>query len=425
MQNIQLVRENPEIIKKDLEKRKDSEGLKILQHVKKDDEEWRKLKHDEDQLRNKRNKLSKQVSEYKKNKKDPSKILKEVKDIPVLIKKSEDKRKKLEEKIERGLYRLPNVSVDSVPYGLDDSENVEIKKWGSTKKKNFELKAHQEIAENLGVVDFERSAKISGSGFYILKGDLALLNQALIRFAIEHMINKGFTYTEMPYFLNNEVYKTVVPMEDFEDVMYKIEGEDKYLIATSEHPLIAQFKDETLEEDELPVKLTSYSMSFRKEVGSHGIDTKGLFRTHQFNKVEMIVISKPEDSWEIHEELQKYAEEIVQKLKLPYRVVNICTGDLGSFAAKKYDIEVWMPRSGKYREICSNSNFTDYQSRRANIRYHKKKTNDFLHVHTLNNTVLATSRIMVSILENYQNDDGSVTIPEILRPYMFGRSIIK
>ena len=424
MQDIKILRETPELIIKDLEKRKDEDKIKIVKEIIKLDEKWRQLKYEEDELRSKRNKLSKQVSQYKKEGKDVSKVIKEVKDIPELIKKSESERKKLEDKITEGLYLLPNISVDSVPYGKDDSENVEIKKWGVIKKKSFKLKPHQEIAENLGVADFERSAKISGSGFYILKGDLALLNQALIRFAIEEMVKKGFTYTEVPYMMNKETYKTGVPMDDFEDVMYKIEGEDKYLIATSEHPLLGQFKDETFEEEELPVKLTSYSMSFRKEVGSHGIDTKGLFRTHQFNKVEMVVVSKPEDSWEIHEQLQEYAEEVVQKLKLPYRVVNICTGDLGSFAAKKYDIEVWMPRSETYREIGSNSNFTDYQARRANIRYHKKKTNEFLNVHTLNNTVIATSRVMVSILENYQNEDGSVTIPEVLRPYMFNKKVI-
>ncbi len=425
MQDINLVRENPEVIKKDLEKRKDTERIKLVDEVKSLDEKWRKLKYEEDQLRSKRNKLSKQVSQYKKEGKDAAKILEEVKKIPNEIKKSEGERKELEQKITEGLYNLPNITVDSVPYGKDDSENVEIKNHGEKKKKNFELKPHQEIAENLGVADFERSTKLSGSGFYILKGDLALLNQALIRFAIDHMINKGFEYTEVPYMMNKDAYQTGVSMEDFEDVMYKIDGEDKYLIATSEHPLLGQFIGEKIEEEELPIKLTSYSMCFRKEVGSHGIDTKGLFRTHQFNKVEMAVLSKPEDSWEIHEELQKNAEEVMQKLELPYRVVNICTGDLGDLAAKKYDIEAWMPRGEEYREVGSNSNFTDYHARRANIKYHKKKTNEFPYVHTLNNTVIATSRIMVAILENYQNEDGSVTVPEVLRPYMFGKEIMK
>jgi seryl-tRNA synthetase len=311
---------------------------------------------------------------------------------------------------------------ESVPYGKNDSENVEIKKWGKPKKFNFELKAHSELAENLNVADFERSAKISGSGFYILKGKLALLNQALIRFAIDTLVRKKYEYQEVPYMLNKDAYETGVSIEEFEDVMYKIQGEEKYLIATSEHPLLSQYRDETLEKKDLPLKLCAYSMCFRKEVGSRGIDTKGLFRTHQFNKVEQVIISDPEDSWKMHEELQKNAEEIHQKLELPYRVVNICTGDLGNFASKKYDIETWMPRQNKYGETCSNSNYTDYQARRANIQIQDK--NGKYHAHTLNCTAIATSRIMVAILENYQNEDGTVTVPKVLRPYMYGLEIL-
>lgn len=418
MQDIKLIRDTPDVLIKDLEKRKDTEKIKSVKKVVKLDLDWRKLKHEEDQLRSQRNTLSKQVAELKKQKKDASKVLAQVKNIPVKIKESEEKRKQLEQEIDLILKSLPNLMHESVPYGKDDSENVSIRTWGEPVKKDFELKPHSELAESLNVADFERAAKISGSGFYILKGKLALLNQALIRLAIDSLVSKGYNYTEVPYMLNKDAYETGVSLEDFEDVMYKIEGEDKYLIATSEHPLLAQFKDEVFEADQLPIKICSYSMCFRREIGSHGIDTKGLFRTHQFNKVEQVIICKPEESYKLHEELQKNAEELHKKLGLPYRVVNICTGDLGNFAAKKYDIETWMPRQQQYKETCSNSNYTDYQARRANIKFKDKDKN--LLVHTLNSTAIATSRIMVAILENYQNEDGSLTIPKVLRPYMYG-----
>ena len=423
MQDIKLVRENPEIIIKDLEKRKDTEKIAIVHEISSLDKEFRQIKFKEDEFRSKRNALSKQINELKKQKKDASKIISEVKEIPNKIKELEDKRKQLQEKIDKLLKSLPNIMHESVPYGKDDSENVPIKHWGGETKKDFELKPHSEVAEKLGIADFERSAKISGSGFYILKGKLALLNQALIRFAIDSLVNKNYEYTEVPYMLNKEAYGTGVSIEDFEDVMYKIEGEEKYLIATSEHPLLGQFMNETFEEKDLPIKLVGYSMCFRKEVGSSGIDTKGLFRTHQFNKVEQVIVCKPEDSWKLHEELQKNAEELYQKLELPYRVVNICTGDLGNFASKKYDVECWMPRGQEYRETGSNSNYTDYQARRANIKY--KTKNGSQYVHTLNNTAIATSRVMVAILENYQQADGSIIIPKALRPYMFGMTEIR
>jgi seryl-tRNA synthetase len=418
MQDIKLLRENPDILINDLKKRKADDKILLVKKVVKLDETWRELKHEEDALRNKRNSLSKQVSEFKKQGKDVTKILDEVKEIPNQIKNSEDKRKKLEEEINTILKSLPNLMHESVPYGVDDTQNVPIKHWGEIRKFDFELKPHSEFAESLNVADFDRSAKISGSGFYILKGKLALLNQALIRFAIDTLVNKEYTYVEMPFIMNKDAYETGVSLQDFEDVMYKIDGEDKYLIATAEHPMLAQFKDETFDEKNLPIKLCSYSMCFRREVGSRGIDTKGLFRTHQFNKVEMVILCKPEESYKLHEELQKNAEEIHQRLELPYRVVNICTGDLGNFASKKYDIETWMPRQQAYKETCSNSNYTDYHARRANIKMRSGDKNIYLH--TLNSTAVATSRIMVAILENYQNKDGSLTIPKVLRPYMYG-----
>ena len=425
MFDIKLIREKPEEVLKNLKRRKQPEKEKLFHDIIKLDESWRKTKFEEDKLRSQRNTISKKISEAKKKGENPAPILEEAKKIPILLKELDEKRTKQEQELNNALKELPNMLHESVPYGKDDAENKEIKKWGEPPKKDFELKPHQEIAENLNVADFERSAKIAGHGFYFLKGDLALLNQAIIRFAIDKLIKKGYTYVEPPLMMNRESYETGVSMEDFENVMYKIEGENTYLIATSEHPLLAQFINETIQEEDLPIKLVGYSVNFRKEVGSRGIDTKGLFRTHQFHKVEQIIICKPEDSWKHHEELQRNAEELYQELNLPYRVVNICTGDIGNLAAKKYDIETWMPRQKAYKETGSNSNFTDYHARRANIKYHKKQDNTYPLVHTLNNTALATSRTMVAIIENYQNEDGTITIPKILQPYMQGKTKIE
>jgi seryl-tRNA synthetase len=425
MFDIKLIREKPEAVLQNIKRRKDESKIKLFHEVIKIDDAWRKIKFEEDKIRSKRNNLSKEVAEAKKRGEDPKTILEEAKKIPTELKELDERRTKLEQELNKNLKELPNMLHESVPYGKDDTENVEIKKVGKIIKQDFELKPHQEIAENLNVADFDRSAKIAGHGFYFLKGDLALLNQAIIRFATDEIIKKGYEYTEPPLMMTRDAYETGVSMEDFESVMYKIEGENTYLIATAEHPLLAQFMNETIKEEDLPIKLVGYSACFRREVGSRGIDTKGLFRTHQFHKVEQIIISKPEDSWKYHEEIQQNAEELYQKLGLPYRVVNICTGDIGNFAAKKYDIETWMPRQKAYKETGSNSNYTDYHARRANIKYHKKQDNTYPHVHTLNNTALATSRTMVAILENYQNKDGSVTIPEALRPYMGGKTKIE
>lgn len=425
MFDIKLIREKPEEVLKNLERRKEQDKIKLFNEIKEIDESWRKIKFEEDKLRSERNSISKRISEAKKKGEDPKNIMEEAKKIPQKLKELEEQRLQKEQRLNECLLELPNMMHESVPYGKDDTENVETKKEGEILKKDFELKPHQEIAENLGVADFERSAKISGHGFYFLKGDLALLNQAIIRFSADKLIKKGYTYVEPPLIMNKEAYATGVSLKDFEDVMFKIDGEERYLIATSEHPLLAQYKDETIKEEDLPIKIVGYSVCFRREVGSRGVDTKGLFRTHQFHKVEQIIISKPEDSWDYHEEIQRNAEELYKELGLPYRVVNICTGDLGNFAAKKYDIETWMPRQKAYKETGSNSNFTDYHARRANIKYHKKQDNTYPFVHTLNNTALATSRIMVAILENYQNEDGSITIPEALRPYMHGKTKIE
>jgi seryl-tRNA synthetase len=423
MQDIKLIRENPDSLKKDLERRKDEEKIKWVDLVLEKDELWKSLHQEIDKLRHERNVVSKDIAKAKKEGKDTTELMKKASQIPKKLEEIESKKVQLKEEIDSYLMKLPNLLHESVPFGESDEDNVEVRKWGDTLELK-ELKSHVEAGEKLGVLDFERSSKISGHGFYFLKGGLALLNRALCQFAIDFMVSKGYEYTEPPLMMRKEAYQGVVDMSDFENVMYKIEGEDLYMIATAEHPLTAQYKDEILENEELPKKLVGYSMCFRKEVGSSGIDTKGLFRTHQFNKVEQIVICNPEDSWKFHEELLDNSEGMLQELELPYRIVNVCTGDLGNLASKKYDLEVWLPRQQKYREVCSNSNCTDYQARRLNIKFGKKGSGEYKLVHTLNNTALATSRMMVAILENYQQPDGSIKIPEVLQKYMHGMKVI-
>ena len=423
MFDINLIRENPDLVRKNLEKRKNPEFIAMLETLIKNDSEWRNHKKEVDGLKHERNKISEQINQFKKQGKDVSELLKKAMETPEMIRKVEEKQEELWKKQKELLMKLPNMMHESVPYGKDDTENVEIRKWGKTEKKGFDLKTHSEIAESLGIADFDRSKKVSGAGFYYLKNELALLNQALIRFAVDTLVKKGYSYVEPPLMMRREAYEGVVSLEDFENIMYKIEGDDFYLIATAEHPLGAMLKDETITEEQLPIKLVGYSMCFRKEIGTHSVDEKGFFRTHQFNKVEQFIFCKPEQSWKLHEELQKNCEEIFTALGLPWRTVNICTGDLGIIAAKKYDLEVWLPRQEKYREIGSNSNCTDYQARRLNIKFVDKHGNRRF-LHTLNNTAIATSRAMVAILENYQNQDGTITVPKALIPYMNGIKII-
>lgn len=424
MLDIKLFRENPKVIKDNLKKRKDKEKLELVDQIIELDKKWRDKKAGLDELRKERNDISKNISKLKKEKKDATDLLKKASALPKKIDKLEEEIDDIKLRLDKALFSMPNILHESVPYGKDDEDNEEVRKSGKPNKFNFELKSHVEIAEELGMVDFERSAKISGNGFYILLADLALLELAITRFAVDSMIEKGFTFLQPPLMMRRKPYEGVTDINDFEDVMYKVEDEDQYLIATSEHPMAAMFMDETIEEEKLPLKFVGQSMCFRKEIGAHGIDTKGLFRLHQFNKVEQFVFCKPEDSWKIHEELLKNAEEIFKKLEIPYRIVNICTGDIGTVAAKKYDLEGWSPRQEKYVELCSCSNVTDYQARRLNIKYGREGAHKEV-LHTLNSTVVATSRVLVSILENYQNKDGTVTVPKALVKYMNGKKLLK
>jgi len=420
MLDIKLIRERPEIVRNDLKKRGDVEKLRMLDDLIRYDENWRRSLTKLNELRHRLNVITAEIASLKKKGQDASKQIEEAKRIPQNIKKLEKQAEEYKEKADRVLLRLPNILHESVPFGKDETENVVAKIVGKPPKFDFEPKNHLEIALNLGLIDVDRAAKIAGHGFYYLKGDLARLDYAIINYTIDLLRKRGYVLIEPPFMMHKKPYLGVTDLEFFGDQLYKLEDEDLYLIATSEHPMAATFMDEVIDKKDLPIKFVGVSPCFRKEVGAHGKYTKGLFRVHQFNKVEQFIFCLPEDSWNFHEELQKNAEDLYQGLGLHFRVVNVCTGDIGIIAAKKYDIEVWMA-DGTYRETGSNSNCTDYQARRLNIRFREKEGQPPAgFVHTLNNTALATSRTIIAILEQYQQKDGSVIIPEVLRPLMGG-----
>jgi len=419
MLDIKLIRENPEFVKNNLAKRGNPENLKMLEELIVVDREWRKDLTKLNELRHDRKLVTGEIAALKKAGKDAAAEVNKAKAIDVEITDAEKQVTKEEEKTHDYLMRLPNLLHESVPFGKDENDNVQVKTWGKPPKFGFPAKSHIDIALNLDIVDVERAGKVAGSRFFYLKRQGVLLDMALMSFAIEEMTKKGYQPIEPPYLMRKEPYEGVTALGDFAEVLYKIENEDLYLIATSEHPMAAMHMNEVFKEEDLPLKLAGISACFRKEAGAHGKDTRGIFRTHQFNKIEQFIFCTPEQSWKLHEELLQNAEDLTRKLCLPHRVVNVCTGDIGTVAAKKYDIEAWMPAQNAYREIISCSNCTDYQARRLNIRYREKEgapTKGF--VHTLNSTAIATGRTIVAILENYQQEDGSVAVPEVLRKYM-------
>jgi seryl-tRNA synthetase len=421
MIDIRLLRENPDLVRDTIKKKYQEEKLKIVEDALKKDAEWRKLKGEADSLRAQRNTLSKQVGDLKKAGKNSEAVLKKARKIPEKIDALERKANVLEEAVQTMLIQLPNTLHPSVPLGKNAADNVELKAYGKKPKFDFAVKSHVEIGESLGALDFNSSAQTSGNGFYYLEGDLALLNQALIRFALETMVKKGFHYVETPLMLHGSIINNVTDLHDQKNQIYKIQDEDLYLIGTSEHALIGRYIDTILPEKQLPIKQTSYSMCFRREVGSHGIDEKGIYRTHQFNKIEMIIICKPEDSMKFFEEMKQSTIEIFTALGLPIRVLAICSGDLGDLKHIQVDIDAWSPRKQEYFEVGSCSNLTEAQAKMLKIRVDGKTRYT---PHTLNNTAIATSRAMVAIIENYQQKDGSIKIPEVLLPYMFGRNKI-
>ncbi|HLE74467.1 MAG TPA: serine--tRNA ligase [Candidatus Bathyarchaeia archaeon] len=419
MLDIKLIRENPELVKGNLMKRGNPENIKMLDELVDIDKKWRQNLTKLNDLRHERKLVTTEIATLKKTGKDTRSKVEKAKSIDPEITSIEKEVARAEEKTRDYLMRLPNLLHETVPVGKDENDNVQIRTWGAIPKFDFPIKNHIDLSLNLDIIDIERAGKVAGSRFFYLKSEGVFLDMALMSFALEEIVKKGYLPVEPPYLMRRDAYEGVTALSDFEDVLYKIEDEDLYLIATSEHPMAAMFKNEVLKEEDLPLKLAGVSTCFRKEAGAHGKDTRGIFRTHQFNKIEQFVFCTPEESWKLHEELVHNAEELVQKLGLPYRVVNVCTGDIGTVAAKKYDIEAWMPAQNAYREIISCSNCTDYQARRLNIRYREKEgapTKGF--VHTLNSTAIATGRTIVAILENFQQEDGSITIPQVLRKYM-------
>jgi len=427
--DIKLIRENPEMVRANLERRQQPEKLLLLQEVVDADKRWRELTANMNKLRKRRNEVSQEIAQAIKSGKDASSLKSEASKIPEQLKVIETELEERHAFVKNGLMRLPNMLHESVPYGKDDHNNVVVKVWGEPPKFGFSPSSHAELSQNLGIADFERGAKVTGTGFYYLRNEMVLLDYSIMRYAMDLLISRGYSVIEPPYMIKRSYYEGVTDLADFENVMYRIEDSENpkdhlYLIATSEHPMGAMLKDEIVNADQLPIKMCGVSPCFRREIGSHGKYTKGIFRVHQFNKIEQFIFCLPEDSWKFHEELQSNCEALYEGLGIHYRVVNVCTGDIGSIAAKKYDTEAWMA-DGEYREVGSNSNCTDYQARRLNARYRMKEGQapaGFLH--TLNNTAIATSRTMIMVMEQYQQADGTIRVPKALQKYM-GMEVIE
>jgi len=425
MLDMKFVRDNVDLVRENLKRRGEIDKIPLVEQLITDDKKWRSVQSEANSLRAKRNKLTEEIAQQRRKGQDTSSLVKQAEQIPKQIKDLEQQTTELENKVTGALMGLPNIMHESVPFGKDENDNLEVKKWGELPEFGFQPKDHIDLATGLGLIDIESAAKVAGARFYYLRGDLVKLNYALIRFALDFIETKGYELTQPPYLLRREAVGGAVALSDFEDVIYKIEGEDLYLLATSEHALLAQHMGEILDGKSLPLRYAGVSPCFRKEAGAHGRDTKGIFRTHQFEKVEQFVFCKPDQSWDEHEKLIANAEEFVQTLKIPYRIVNVCTGDLGAVAAKKYDLEAWLPGQGKYREVISCSNCTAYQAVRSKIRFRDRPDEPTNWVHTLNSTLTATERSLVAIIENYQEKDGSIRIPDTLQSYMQGATKIK
>ena len=420
MLEMKVFRESPEKILEDLKKRNLSENL--ASDVIDLDNRWRTLIEKGNRLRAKRNVISKSIGELKKEGQDFSEVLKDMAKLKEDLNLNEKETEEALRLRDSKRMIVPNLLDNEVPIGKDEDGNIEVSLYG-TKNKREKWLSHQEILEKINGADLKRAAKVSGRRFYFLTGDLARLELALINFSVELLCEKGYNLTTPPFLMNREAYEGAVDLNDFEDVMYKIDNHDLYLIATSEHPLTARFKNEIIELKEGPLKYAGISTNFRKEVGAHGISDRGIWRVHQFSKVEQVIICKPEDSEEMHDEILNNAINIFEKLEIPFRVIDICTGDIGTVAARKYDIEAWMPSSNKWKEVVSASNCRSYQSVRLNMRYRTKEGTSF--PHTLNSTAVATTRALAAILENNQTDNGDVVIPKVLRKWMGNQEIIE
>ncbi len=430
MLDIKFIRENPEAVKENIRKKFQEEKLPLVDQVLELDSENRKSITEASELRAQRNTLSKHVGMLMgQAKKDPSK-LEEAEQVKAQVKANADRLAQLEQRegeLEREIRRLllviPNIIDPSVPIGPDDSANVEVERFGEAAVPGFDIPYHTEIMERFDGVDMDAAGRVSGNGFYYLMGDIARLHEAVLAYARDFMIDKGFTYCIPPFMIHGNVVEGVMSQTDMDAMMYKIEGEDLYLIGTSEHSMIGKFIDQILPESSLPQTLTSYSPCFRKEKGAHGIEERGVYRIHQFEKQEMIVVCKPEDSMEWYERMWRYSVELFRSMDIPVRQLECCSGDLADLKVKSCDIEAWSPRQKKYFEVCSCSNLGDAQARRLKIRVKGEDGKNYL-PHTLNNTAIAPPRMLIAFLENNLQADGSVRIPQALRPYMGGKEIL-
>ena len=425
MLDIKFVRENPDVVKENIKKKYQEEKLELVDKVIELDKKSRELKANGDNLRSERKRISDEIGMlFKNGKKEEAEMAKlKVADINNQLVTMEEEEVELNKEIRKIMLTIPNIIDASVPIGKNDTENVEIEKFGDPIVPDYEIPYHADILEKMGGLDKESSGRTSGNGFYYLMGNAARLHSAMLTYARDYMINHGFTYCIPPFMIRSDVVSGVMSFAEMENMMYKIEGEDLYLIGTSEHSMIGRFKDQIIKESDLPINLTSYSPCFRKEVGAHGIEERGIYRVHQFEKQEMVVLCKPEDSMDWYNKMWKLTVDFFRSLEIPVRTLECCSGDLADLKVKSCDVEAWRKRKQKYFEVGSCSTLGDAQARRLGIR--TKGENGTYYVHTLNNTVLATPRALIAFLENHYQKDGTITIPEALRPYMGGMTEIK
>ena len=425
MIDINIIRTNKELVKENIKKKFQDEKLPLVDSIYDMDIKYRKIKTEADEDRSKVNTLSKEIGSLMRDKKveEANKIKEEVSNIKKIIPELEKEEEMLANEIRKKMMKIPNIIDDSVPIGKDDSENVEIERFGEAKVPSYEIPYHADIITRLGGLDKESAGRTSGNGFYYLMGDIARLSSAMLSYARDYMIDRDFIYCIPPFMIRSDVVDGVMSFEEMDAMMYKIEGEDLFLIGTSEHSMIGKFKDQLIKEDKLPITMTSYSPCFRKEVGAHGIEERGIYRVHQFEKQEMIVLCKPEESMDWYNKMWKYTVEIFRNINIPVRTIECCSGDLADLKVKSCDVEAFSPRQNKYFEVGSCSTLGDAQARRLSIRV--KGENGNYYPHTLNNTVLASTRALIALIENNYNEDGSITIPEVLRPYMGNKEKIE
>ena len=425
MIDIKFLRENPDIVKQNIKNKFQDKKLPLVDEVIALDQKNRAAKLKGDELRSSRNSLSAEIGNLMRNgkKEEAEEVKNKVKLINDELAENEKLETEYAAKIKDIMVRIPNIIDPSVPIGKDDSENVEVARFGEPIVPNYEIPYHADIIDKLNGMDKESAGRTSGVGFYYLLGDVARLHEAMLAYARDYMINNGFTYAIPPFMIHSDVVTGVMSFDEMYEMMYKIEGEDLYLIGTSEHSMIGKFKEQIIKKEQLPIKMTSYSPCFRKEIGSHGLEERGLYRVHQFEKQEMIVLCEPEDSMTWYNKMWKLSVDLFRSWNVPVRQLDCCSGDLADLKVKSCDIEAWSPRQKKYFEVCSCSNLGDAQARRLGIRVKGEKGNYYLH--TLNNTVVATPRGLIAVLENNYNEDGSITVPEVLRPYMGGTTVLK